>query len=169
MPKGKFPAAHFQNTDIPERLLIYQTLFEKFPDCILIFDPHFIILDANQAACDLLGLPLETLQKQNISHFSKVGFRPLFTKICTAFLKGEDLKEPWSLKRPNDILQEIEITLIQNFLPEKHLIILRDITQQKLTEISYGEKQNKLQTMVDNSPDAIYLLDLKTHQITLGF
>lgn len=117
-----------------------QAFFDKALDAMLIADDDGFYVDANPAACELFGLPLPELLGCNISNFSEPGFD--FSSAWRSFLEQGELKGEFRLFRHDGVVIELEFAATANFLPRRHLSVLRDISKRKQGEamLQYNEE-----------------------------
>ncbi len=104
------------------------TLFDTTLDAIVIADDHGYYVDVNPAACELFGLTREELLGRSISEFAAPGFN--FQAEWQAFQQQETVRGEFQLVRTDGELRMVEYAAAANFLPHRHLSILRDITKQ---------------------------------------
>jgi two-component system, OmpR family, sensor histidine kinase VicK len=109
---------------------LIQTLFENAHDAIAVIDDRLCFVEVNVAACDILGLPRQTLIGKALSTFLAAEFdrQP---KEEGSFPPGKSLMGNLSLSSSTQIRREVEYTLTPNILPHCHLLLLRNISQQK--------------------------------------
>lgn len=111
----------------------WRAFFDKALDAMLIADDDGLYVDANPAACELFGLPLTELLGCNISDFSEPDFD--FSLAWRSFLEQGELKGEFCLFRRDGVVKNLEFAATANFLPHRHLSILRDITERKQNEM----------------------------------
>jgi PAS domain S-box-containing protein len=110
----------------------FQSIFENALDAILILDDQGISLDANPAAQQLLGTTRSGLLGQPLANFfMNVGEFSDFQKRL-----GEQKREQGhaELVRRDGSGVFVEFTAKADFLPGKHVMILRDITRRRQAE-----------------------------------
>lgn len=110
----------------------WQAFFDKALDAMLIADDEGWYVDANPAACELFGLPLQELLGCNIANFSEPNFD--FSLAWRSFLEQGELKGEFRLFRHDGVVIDLEFVAIANVLPHRHLSVLRDITKRKQGE-----------------------------------
>jgi PAS domain S-box-containing protein len=144
----------------------YEGLFEYTTDGMIVLDARGEIQDVNKRALELLGLS----EDQTIgNNFLSMGF--LTPKSLSIFVNQfQDL-----LSRRIATSSETEITnkngnkiaveLSSFFLVKKEneidnfVLVMRDITERKQTEIKLASEHELLQTLMDSIPDSIYFKD----------
>jgi signal transduction histidine kinase len=123
----------------------YALLFEKLPDGILILDQDWRIVDANPAACGLLGCSHEAIVHQDIHLFSAPLFQPLFDAI----MEGDQPEGICVLGTS----QEFEYTTIIDDISGLRIAIVRGVNAQNSTEKALGEGEKKLGALQKNLPE----------------
>ena len=119
---------------------IYSALFEHSPQAILIADDERRYLDANPAACKLLGSPREQITRTKIDDFAPPDRRDDIRYAWSAFLRDGQQTGEYELIRPDGSVRRVEFHAIANFLPGRHLSMLRDITEQRRVESETEER-----------------------------
>ncbi|HYH00138.1 MAG TPA: ATP-binding protein [Terriglobales bacterium] len=116
-----------------------RAIYDRVSDAILLFDDHSKYLDANRAACELLGCAKAEILGRTSGPFvipecdihDDVGKAPY-----TAEITGET-----SIHRPNGELRYIEYVASKNVLPGRHMVVVRDITERKKLELQVQKSQ----------------------------
>lgn len=109
-----------------------RAFFEGAIDAMLIADDEGRYIDANPAACELLGLCKADVLGCRISDFAEPHFD--FVQAWCSFLEQGRVTGEFRLLRPDGTVREVEYASTANFLPHRHLAVLRDITQRKQAE-----------------------------------
>src|SRR5690348_1491758 len=139
--------------DLTERK--YMSLFRNALDGILIFDPKGTCVEANPAACVLLGCTRRHLVGGSVPNFllphSAGGSRPARAEARVLRVDGRTAV--------------IEYTVAANFLPGLHVALLRDITIQKQAEIALRESDYKFEQMAENIQEVFWIIDAKARRV----
>lgn len=106
-----------------------QAIFESTLEAIVIADDEGKYVEANPAACQLFGLSLSELLSKRISDFMEPGFN--FELAWRNFQELGEVTGEMRLFRLDGTSVEVEYTSKSNFLPGRHLSVLRDITKRK--------------------------------------
>jgi PAS domain S-box-containing protein len=109
-----------------------RAFFEGAIDAMLIADDEGRYVDANPAACELLGLCKAEVLGCRISDFAEPHFD--FVEAWCSFLEQGLVTGEFRLLRPDGTVREVQYASTANFLPHRHLAVLRDITQGKQAE-----------------------------------
>ncbi|OUL33678.1 PAS domain S-box protein [Nostoc sp. 106C] len=111
-----------------------RALFQGANDAMVIADDEGRYVDANPAASRLFGLSTTDLLGRTIVEFAEPGFD--FIQAWQDFqASGEEAGE-FRLLRPDGTIREVEYRATANFLPHRHLSILRDISDRKKAELA---------------------------------
>ncbi len=110
----------------------FRALFAEALDGVLILDDERRYVDANPAACKLLGLPHQHLLSLSLDDFTgPLAQSVLVERNWRAFLRhGEDRGE-LRIFLPDGSIRDVEYAAKANFIPGRHLSIIRDITERK--------------------------------------
>ncbi|HEY9853815.1 MAG TPA: PAS domain S-box protein [Leptolyngbyaceae cyanobacterium] len=104
-------------------------LFEIALDAIAILDDRGRYLDVNPAACQLFGLQRDELLGRCISEFAEPGYD--FPAAWQEFLQQEKARGDFRLVRTDGEIRIVEYAATANFLPDRHLSVMRDVTERK--------------------------------------
>jgi PAS domain S-box-containing protein len=123
-----------------------QTLFETVWDAIAIADDQGCYLDVNPAACELFGLEREQLLGHCICEFAEPGRN--FQQVQQKFQQQEKVRGEFCLVRADGDIRIVEYAATPNFLPHRHLSVMRDITKRKQAEAQVRELTQQLERQV---------------------
>ncbi|MGL5196561.1 MAG: PAS domain S-box protein [Chroococcales cyanobacterium] len=104
----------------------FQGLFAAALDAMLIIDDRGYYLDANPAACDLLGLLPQDMIGATLRDFTTPGFD--FDQSWQTWLAQGEICGEVRLIRPDREVREVEYVAKANFWADCHLLIFRDVT-----------------------------------------
>ena len=134
------------DTDDPTLLSLrdrqLRTLFETALDGMAIADDRGCYLDVNPAACELFGLEKEQLLGRCIVDFAEPGFN--FQAGWQEFQQQEKVRGEFRLVRADGNIRIVEYAATANFLPHRHLSVMRDITERKQAEAKVKELTQQL-------------------------
>jgi two-component system, LuxR family, sensor kinase FixL len=109
-----------------------QSLFENALDGFVIFDSRDVIVDANPAACTILGIQMDLLVGQNLRHLAAPDGRAIADEaglFPRTMHSGE-----CRLLRGDGIEIDVEYQATLNFSSRLNLVSLRDVTERKRSE-----------------------------------
>lgn len=147
--------------DITERE--FQSIFHNALDGIVIFDDRGICLDANPAAQILFAARYDELVGQPIQLFGAGrGHSPA---AWAAFLKRKSEQGETKLSRQNGSTLCVEYTAKADYLPGRHVAILRDISRRKEIEEALRGSEARFQQMAGNIQEIFWMLDVQTKRV----
>lgn len=141
----------------------FQSIFDSALDGILILDNRGTCVEANPAALRLLGACRSQLVGQSIQRFHS----PVddFESKWTRFLDRKDEHGEAQLIRLDGGQVFIEYTAKANYLPGRHVAVLRDISLRKQAEAALRASDERFQQMADNIQEIYWMLDAQTKHI----
>jgi len=161
-----------------EREARFRAIFEGFGDTVLIHDANDgAILDANPAACELLGLSRREILAREVGQLS-AGTAPFSQREALALIQraaaGEPQRFEWQARHRNGELVWIEVGMRDISLDgqTRVMTISRDISARKHAEQALQYSREQFASAFQVSPDAINinrLADGMFLQINDGF
>lgn len=112
----------------------FQALFDASLDAILILDDSRRYVDANAAACELLGVDQNQIRKYRIDDFAAPERRAEIEAAWRSFLQTGKQRGEYELVRLDRTVRHVEFSATANFILGRHLSSLRDITERKKAE-----------------------------------
>ncbi|MCU0541246.1 MAG: PAS domain S-box protein [Oscillatoriaceae cyanobacterium Prado104] len=112
-------------------------------DAIALADDRGCYLDVNPAACELFGLEKQQLLDRSLSDFAEPGFD--FQQVLLQFQQPETGRRELKIVRADREIHLVEYTVQVNFLPDCHLLVMRDITRCHQAESQVRELTQQLQ------------------------
>jgi PAS domain S-box-containing protein len=91
---------------------------------ILVVDDDRRCLEANLAACRLLGLPRRAALGRTVDDFLASGMRKRLDHVWHAFREGGGHAGPFELSSQAAEAHEVNLSVVANVLPGRHLLIL---------------------------------------------
>lgn len=119
-----------------------RTLFETALDAIAIVDDRGRYLDVNPAACELFGLQRNELLGHYIYEFAEPGYD--FPAVWQQFLQQGKARGEFCLVRTDGEIRIVEYAATANFLPHRHLSVMRDVTERKQAQAEVEELTRQL-------------------------
>ncbi len=141
----------------------FQSIFDSALDCILILNDRGTCLEANPAALHLLGAQRNELVGHSIQKFHS----PVadFEHAWKRFLDRKDEHGEAQLLRQDGGEVFIEYTAKANYLPGRHVAVLRDISLRKQAEAALRASDERFQQMADNIQEIYWMLDAQTKDV----
>lgn len=135
----------------------YQAAFEEAFDGMVLFDDEARIIDANPAASDIFGLDRQALLGRAIPEFLRDGFD--FEAVWDQFKNAGDLRETVTIVGKDGTDRLVEYSATTDVVPGHHLVTYRDITERQERDQELEETTQRLEAVVEASPDPIIALD----------
>ena len=106
-------------------------------------------MQANRAACELIGLPCEDILGRPVAEFFEVGQPQSVDDVWGSFLEQGTMQGECWVHRPDGQRRCCSFRAKANFVPGLHMSFLRDITGQKET-IQAHENSNRKLSLLSN-------------------
>jgi two-component system, OmpR family, sensor histidine kinase VicK len=104
-------------------------MFQNTWDAIAILDDSGSIVEANAAACQLLGKSRRALAGKNLSSFTTAVFN--LPQLRPNLQRGQSATGHLNLQCADGVQRNVEYTLTFDVAPHCHLVIFRDLTQRQ--------------------------------------
>lgn len=121
----------------------WQALFDQALDAITILDDEARYVDVNPAACRLFGVGRAAFLECSAADFS--GSDVDFAQVWQVFLQQGHMSGEFWVYRPDGTIRETEFSAIANFVPGRHMSILRDISDRKQLEAERKQAESQRQ------------------------
>jgi PAS domain S-box-containing protein len=131
--------AHVQDiTAQKEANLLFAATFERSVVPKIVVDDKRSIVDLNEAAVDLIGVPHD--EAVGLSIDSLVPDQPT-ERTWALFMQSGTLEAEASLRRPDGGMRHVEFVATANVRPNRHIAVVRDLTRQKELETQLRQAQ----------------------------
>lgn len=115
----------------------FRAVFEESFDAMFLTDDEGAVVDANPVACDLLGLTREELRGRSVDEFTPPDVE-LEDRLGGGGAADRD-RGTLPLVRPDGKKRVVEFSATPEFLPGRHLTVLRDVTEERRMEQELDE------------------------------
>src|SRR6201998_1618681 len=140
------------------------SIFQNVLDGILIVDNAGDCLDANPAAAAILRVSIDQLLGRNIGHF--LTDRDAFTQRWNLFLQNKNQRGRAELVAGDGTILFVDFTAAANYLPGRHVVILCDVTERTLAEISLKKSEERFQHMANNIQEIFWMMNATSLEVT---
>ncbi len=106
-----------------------RAIFEHALDAILVADDSGRYVDANPAACKLLGYSRQELLQRSVTDVTPAAQRELVPQLWREFLAAGSMSGEYQVQTCAGELAQVEFRAVANIVPGEHLSILRDVTK----------------------------------------
>src|ERR1051325_9277287 len=127
----------------------FQAIFDYSMDALLIIDNFRYYVDANRAACDLLGVSRADIVRYRIDDFAPQSLRATLDADWQAFLEAGEQRGEYEILRADGTVRQVEFSAKANIVPGRHLSSLRDVTDHKKVEDDLRQLSGRLLTLQD--------------------
>jgi PAS domain S-box-containing protein len=139
----------------------FQSIFDSALDSILILDDRGTCLETNSAALALLGLQRRELLGHSIHNlFPCTNEEARDRLLCGVSGHGE-----MQLAGRKGEIIFVEYTVKANYLPGRHVAVLRDVSERRLAEVALRESEERFRQMADNILEVYWMIDVETKHV----
>jgi PAS domain S-box-containing protein len=141
----------------------FQSIFDSTLDAIVILDDLGICREANPAALALFGAAREEFVGHSIRKFRLGACGP--ENAGDPFLGRNSGHGEIEIVRANGQTLFVEYTVKMDYLPNRHVAVLRDISPRREAERALRESDERFRQMSDNIQEVYWMLDARTKHI----
>jgi len=143
----------------------YRSLFKHALDGILIADDDGRYVEANPAICELLGYSREELLSLGVDDITFGLQKDQVATLWRQFIDAGQLTGEYQLLTKDGNRLDMEYLAVANYVPGRHLSVIRDIRDRKQAERRVEENRELLRSVTDFARDAIVMLDSR-HKVS---
>jgi len=141
----------------------FQSIFDSALDAIVILDDQGICLEANPAAFALFRIQRPEFVGHPIQRFYLPATDPENNE--DALLGGNFGHGEIELVLPHGQTLFVEYTVKANYLPGRHVAVLRDISRRRKAEVALRESDERFRQMADNIQEIFWMIDASTKRV----
>jgi PAS domain S-box-containing protein len=141
----------------------FQSIFDNTLDAIVILDDRGICREANPAALDLFGIEREKFVGHRMGRFCLVASG--FPNPAAQFFGRNSGHGEIELLRPNGEILVAEYTVKANYLPARHVAVLRDISRRREVERALRESDERYRQIAANIQEIFWMIDADSKHV----
>jgi PAS domain S-box-containing protein len=180
-PEGKVIAILSVGRDITERKHAEEALreseerlralFDHAPTGTALMDMEGQVLSANQGICRFLGYSPEEIIGMRFADFAYPADvntdRPLYESLVRGKTDSYVIDKRIVRKHGEVVWGRLSVSLVRDHegKPRYIIVVSEDITDRRRAEEEIRESEARYRTIMEQSPDGIYLVDVETRQI----
>jgi two-component system, sporulation sensor kinase E len=112
----------------------FKQLFNHALEAIVLCRSNMEIAEVNERACELLELTRDKLIGKNAESFFMKNGRDVIRRKWKEVMHGNKIRGEFRYRTPEGYLKELEYSCEKDIVDQLHVTILKDVTDQKLTE-----------------------------------
>jgi PAS domain S-box-containing protein len=152
-----------EDAEVYSREREFSSIFEHALDGILILDDTSVCMEANPAACTILGIGRSELMGRRFGEFYPD--RGEFAHNWNSFLSAGYQRGQARLLCRDRHSVFVNYTATANYVPGRHVLILCDTTRQKHAETSLQNIEERFRQMADHIHEVFWMMDAETKKI----
>jgi diguanylate cyclase (GGDEF)-like protein/PAS domain S-box-containing protein len=149
----------------------YRSLFDRYPDAVIVMAPNGSILDVNPAAIDFFGCSRSVLYRSRLSDFL-ASIDDLERLLHTVAGDGQVTDEPVLFVDRHDQVKHCRVTMIPHAGPDGDIhdyqCVIRDVTMQRQAERKRQSQKQFADQLIDIAPEAIVILDFEDRALRVN-
>jgi two-component system cell cycle sensor histidine kinase/response regulator CckA len=146
-----------------ESLSLLRAVFEGSLDALLLTNGERVIVDANTAAGELIGLPREQLLGRRTDEFAPPSFDS--DERFRSFVQKGQARGQFTVHRPDGATRFVDFIAVANVTDGLHLAAWRDATDRVAGENALRRSEARFRAMIEKSQDGITLLGADVRSI----
>jgi two-component system, sporulation sensor kinase E len=112
----------------------FKQLFNHALEAIVLCRSDMEIAEVNERACELLELTRDKLIGKNAESFFMKNGRDVIQRKWKEVMHGNKIRGEFRYRTPEGYIKELEYSCEKDIVDQLHVTILKDVTDQKLTE-----------------------------------
>jgi PAS domain S-box-containing protein len=151
---------HQAQKELQQREQLFRAVFAGVGDGILLVDSEGVFVDANPAACVLLGVPRHEIVGRRTEDFAAPGYDAGAER--QKIIEAGERRGLLVVSLPTGGLRELEYSATRDILPGLHLSLIRDVTELNRAATALIASEKKYRQIVDTAREGIWLVDEKS-------
>ncbi|MDX6581274.1 MAG: hypothetical protein QOI10_458 [Solirubrobacterales bacterium] len=119
---------------------LFTAVFANTRDAMLIVDDERRVVDTNPAAAEMLGMPRQELVRKRMEELMPETASADATRLWDELLDAGQQRGEVELLGADGSLVATEYTTAANFLPDRHIIVMRDIRERRAAEAEVNRR-----------------------------
>lgn len=142
----------------------FRAVFDEAFDGMLIVDDDRRCMDVNESAVDLLDLPERELLGCPLDDL--VADEACLRETWDELVETGDARGTTDLDRPDGSEQSVEYTVSMNIVPGQHLVVFRDVTEEREREQELRETKQRLELALSETGTGFFEWNAGTNEVT---
>ncbi len=142
-------------------------IFEHTHTALLLLNDEFICVEANPAACRLLGYERAELLNQSILRLVKNNERAEISAYWIEFLQTKKMSGEYSFQKADGSKAIFEYRAVADIIPHLHLLVMNDITERKQQETQLTEAKTLLEKTFASMNEVVMVVDPTTRTLLM--
>jgi diguanylate cyclase (GGDEF)-like protein/PAS domain S-box-containing protein len=128
---------------------LFAAVFANTRDAMLIVDDERRVVDTNPAAAAMLATPRHELTQLRMEELMPGASRAGATRVWDELLDAGEQRGEVELMGADGTLVATEYTMAADFLPDRHIIVMRDIRERRVAETELNRRIAQQEAMAE--------------------
>ena len=138
-----------------------QALFDNTLDAVLLADDRGRYVDANPAACTLLGYGRDELLRLGVADVTPPPDAEAGRAAWAAFLRDGRQEGEFTARRRDGTTVAVEFRAVANVQPGLHLSVLRDVTDRRRADAVLRQRDAQLRRLLESNAIGLIVADFR--------
>jgi PAS domain S-box-containing protein len=127
----------------------FRAVFESALDAVIIVDDEGRMLDANRAVASVVGVSRDELIERRIGDRAPPERRAKLAALWRAFREQGAMRGDYEFTSPDGVRRSVEFTATADFLPGRHLAVVRDCTERMRSQEALEQRAAQQAAIAD--------------------